>query len=729
MHPMTCRTGLVAVALCTPLVLWDCSSSEAPSVPTAITISPTSFIFGALGRTQRFTAVVKDQHGNPMTGVKVTWSSTNGTVVTVDTTGIATAVANGTAQLTAVSGSATQYAGITVGQVAAAVVKISGDGQSGTVGQSLANPLIVQVSDSTAHLINGATVGFAVTSGAGSVGTPATATGANGQAQTTWTLGTAAGSQTVSASVSGAATATFGATGNAAAAKTVAKQAGDLQSTTTGAAVPIAPAVIVKDSYSNAKPGVTVTFSVAAGHGSVVGGTQTTDANGIATLGRWSLGNVGTDTLTATVSGSGITGNPAVFTAISMPAGAPTTVALLSGNNQPGLVGFGVNVRPAVLVTNSSGNPVPNTSVTFAVTGGGGSVAGGTTTTNANGIAQPTKWTLGGAPGVNTMSATVAGSGITGNPVSFADTGVAGVFTIQLQYYGHVTPTSAEQAAFNSAVAKWQSIIYRHYGPAVQVSDTAGTCGAGEPALNTNITDVLILASFDSIDGPGKTLAEAGPCFLRILNSQALVGIMKFDTADVGALVTSGQLNEVVLHEMNHVLGFGTVWSMPSPFLNYNCLQLASSPPGTLLDTYFSCANGGQNALAIFDSIGGTSYTGAGQTVGGHKVPVENCANAPITYPTCGAGTVNSHWRETVFGNELMTGYINPGTNPLSVLSVAAQQDIGYTVNYDGADAYSAVFTAPAAGGAARLYLGDDTRRGPMYFVDALGTVKAVVRR
>ncbi|HXY18673.1 MAG TPA: hypothetical protein VEH83_01610 [Gemmatimonadales bacterium] len=726
---MTYRTGLVAVALCAPLVLWNCSSSEAPSVPTAITISPGSFVFGALGRTQRFSAVVKDQHGNPMTGVKVAWSTTNGAVVTVDTTGLATAVANGTAQLTAASGSATQNAGITVGQVAAAVVKISGDAQSGVVGQTLANPLIVQVSDSTAHLISGATVGFAVTSGTGSVGSPSAATGANGEAQTTWTLGTTAGSQTVSASVAGAPAATFAATGTAAAAKSVAKQAGDLQSTTTGAAVPIPPAVIVRDSFNNAKAGVTVTFSAATGHGSVTGGTQTTNAGGIATVGGWSLGNVGTDTLTATVSGTGITGNPAIFTATSVSAGAPTGVAVLSGNNQPGLVGYGVNLRPAVLVTNASHNPVPNTSVTFAVTGGGGSVTGGTATTNANGIAQPTKWTLGGSPAVNTMSATVAGSGITGNPVVFSDTGVAGEFTILLQYYGHVTPTSAEQAAFNAAVAKWQSIIYRHYGPAVPVSDTANTCGAGEPALNTSVTDVLILASFDSIDGPGKTLAEAGPCFLRIANTQALVGIMKFDTADVGSLVSSGQLNEVVLHEMNHVLGFGTVWSMPSPFFDYNCLQLPSSPPGTLLDTYFDCANGGQNAVAIFDSIGGTSYTGAGQTVGGQKVPVENCANAPYTYPTCGAGTVNSHWRETVFGNELMTGYINAGTNPLSVLSVAAQQDLGYTVNYDAADPYSAVFTAPAAAGAARLYLGDDTRHGPMYFVDALGNLKAVVRR
>ena len=732
MHPLTRRTGLGFVALCLPLLLETCKSSESPGVPTTIVVSPASFTFGALGRTQRFTAVVKDQRGTAITGARVTWSTNNPAVVTVvDTSGVATAVANGNAQVVATAGSATQPAAVVVGQVPAAVVKVSGDAQSGTVGQALTNPLVVQVNDSTAHLISGVVVSFAVTSGGGTLGTPGPTTGVNGQAQTTWTLGGTAGGQAVTATpAGGTASASFAATAAAGAAKSVAKQAGDGQTTTTGATVAIAPAVIVRDSFNNPKPGVTVTFSVNAGHGTLTAATPTTNSAGVAAVGSWALGNIGTDSLTATVSGSGITGNPVTFTATSQSVGAPASVALLVGNNQPGLVGYGVNVRPAVVVRNASNSPVPNATVTFAVAGGGGSVTGGTATTNANGVAQVSKWTLGASPGVNTLTATVTGTGITGNPVTFADTGVAGQFTIGLQYYGNVTPSSAEQAAFTGAVTRWQQIIYRHYGPPVTISgDTANSCGAGEPAKNGTITDVLILASFDSIDGAGKTLAEAGPCYLRTANSQALVGIMLFDTADVGSLVTSGQLNEVVLHEMNHVLGFGTVWNMPSPFFNFNCLQLASNPPGTLLDTYFACVNGGAHAAAVFDSIGGTSYTGAGQTVGGHIVPLENCANAPVTYPTCAGGTVNSHWRETVFGNELMTGYINAGTNPLSVLSVAAQQDIGYTVNYDGADPYTQVFTAPAAGGAAPRAMGDDIHHGPMYFVDAAGRVKAVVRR
>jgi len=720
-------TGFVLVALAVPLLV-TCKGSTEASAPTSIVITPSAATLAAIGRSQQFTAVVNDQHGQALPNAVVSWSSSDTTVVKVVTvTGFATAVANGGALVKATSGAAVKTAPVTVAQVAGQVAMVSGDLQSQTVGKALGQPLVVQVNDSTGHAIPGATVTFAVTAGAGSLGTPKPATGANGQAQTTWTLGPTSGVQAVTASVTGgAAPATFSATANPGAAKSVAKQAGDGQSRSTGVTVATPPAVLVRDTFNNAVPGVTVTFSVPAGSGSITGASRVTNSSGIAAVGSWTLGNVGTDSLVATVTGSGIANNPVTFTATSTAAGAPANVAVVAGNNQPGLVGYGVNVRPAVLVTDAGSGPVPNATVTFAVQSGGGSVTGGSATTNGSGIAQVGKWTLGASAGINTLTATVTGTGISGNPLTFTDTAVAGQFTIQLQYYGNYTPTAAEQAAFTAAVTRWQQIIYRHWGGPVSLADTAGTCGGGEPALNTTITDVLILASFDSIDGTGKILAESGPCFLRTSNGQAVMGVMKFDTADVAGLITSGQLNEVVLHEMNHVLGFGTLWSLSSPFPNVNCLQLPSNPPGTLLDTYFSCTGGPANALAEFDSVGGATYTGAGQAYGGNRVPVENCANAPYTYSTCGAGTANGHWRETVFGNELMTGYINSGTNPLSVLSIAADQDLGYTVNYDAADPYTHVFTAPAASGAAPLYLGNDIRHGPIYLVDALGRVVGV---
>ena len=55
---------------------------------------------------------------------------------------------------------------------------------------------------------------------------------------------------------------------------------------------------------------------------------------------------------------------------------------------------------------------------------------------------------------------------------------------------------------------------------------------------------------------------------------------------------------------------------------------------------------------------------------------------------TGGPGTRDSHWREAVFGNELMTGFINQGVNPVSRLTIASLADLGYQVNLEAADAY-----------------------------------------
>ncbi len=335
-------------------------------------------------------------------------------------------------------------------------------------------------------------------------------------------------------------------------------------------------------------------------------------------------------------------------------------VAILLGDHQPGLVGYGVNVRPAVLVTNGASTPVSNATVTFTVQSGGGSVTGGTVLTNAAGVAQVGKWTLGATAGVNTLTATATGAGIVGNTVTFTDTALAAnQYTIQIQYFGP-TPSATVQAAMNAAVARWQQLIYRAIG-SIPINEPAGACLAGTPAINTTVSNLLIQAEFDSIDGPGKILGQAGPCLVRNTSGLTAVGVMEFDTADIATLISNGQLNEVMLHEMGHVIGFGTLWdNAPN-----NCLQLPDTiPGGAVHDTYFSCPK----ARAAFDSIGGTSYTGASLSPpGGNKIPVENCGASTINLESsvgCGASTVNGHWREPVFRSELMTGYIDPGVEP-----------------------------------------------------------------
>ena len=180
---------------------------------------------------------------------------------------------------------------------------------------------------------------------------------------------------------------------------------------------------------------------------------------------------------------------------------------------------------------------------------------------------------------------------------------------------------------------------------------------------------------------------------------------MHFDTADVANLENSGQFKSVILHEMGHVLGFGTIWDAG----DLNLVAGPTSSGGT--DPHFI----GSQALATFDQLGGTSYTG------GSKVPVEN---------TGGAGSLDSHWRESVFGNELMTSLLNGGvTNPLSVLTIASMGDEAYTVNYAAAEPYSHLFSLRAAPAGPPILLEDDIIHLPIYTVDRAGRITGVYRR
>ena len=157
-----------------------------------------------------------------------------------------------------------------------------------------------------------------------------------------------------------------------------------------GAVVTPSPSVIVRDQNGAPMADITVTFQVASGGGSVSGGTVNTNAEGIATVGAWTLGTVpGQNTLTAT-SGSLAA---VTFTATSTP-GVPASIAKNAGDNQTASAGAAVSAPPSAIIRDANGNPVPGVEVTFAVTGGGGSITGATQSTNSSGIATVGAWTL-----------------------------------------------------------------------------------------------------------------------------------------------------------------------------------------------------------------------------------------------------------------------------------------------------------------------------------------------
>ena len=183
---------------------------------------------------------------------------------------------------------------------------------SGVAGSPVSPAPSIVVNDQNGAPMAGAIVNFSVLSGGGTVGSASVATDASGIATVaSWTLGTTAGPNSLSASVGSLTPVTFTATGTAGAAASLTKLAGDNQSGAAGDAAPITPSVVVRDANGNAKAGVVVTFTVVSGGGSVTGGTPTSDAAGVATVGSWILGATGTNTLTASAPGV----PPVTFTA------------------------------------------------------------------------------------------------------------------------------------------------------------------------------------------------------------------------------------------------------------------------------------------------------------------------------------------------------------------------------------------------------------------------------
>jgi hypothetical protein len=358
----------------------------------------------------------------------------------------------------------------------------------------------------------------------------------------------------------------------------------------------------------------------------------------------------------------------AILSACSDNSGPPGGIGQLAsiiirpgGNNELALAGTALPAPVIVVPVDGQNQTVPNQTATFAVIAGGGAIPNTTGTVNSDGSITAPTWTLGNSAVTQTLQVTVGSVSTNVNAI------VNTAYTIDVRFFGR-TLTATQKALFTNAAARIRAFVVGQLPP-VTTSNTNvsadSTCGAhGVANLSEQIPGVIIFASIDSIDGPGKILAQSGPCYIRNsasgLDFRTSVGIMKFDSADINSLDINGNLQEVITHEMMHVVGFGSFWD---------------STAKKLLINY------GPNV----------SYIGAGGIAGCQQLGAAvTCASSvPVEGSATGTGTNNSHWRETTFGNELMTGFLNRGTNPLSVMSIRSLADLNYTVNPAAADPYT----------------------------------------
>ena len=222
----------------------------------------------------------------------------------------------------------------------------------------------------------------------------------------------------------------------------------------------------------------------------------------------------------------------------------------------------------------------------------------------------------------------------------------ASAFNIDLVYVGS-TPARRVQSAFETAAARWERIIAQDI-PNHQLSSSGRSLlerlypGITAPEV---VDDLVVYVEVLEIDGPSGTLGQAGRLVYRVPSSLPIASYVELDQDDLARL-SNQKLTDLILHELGHTLGFGI-----GPWKNHNLLKNPSldvngDPIIPAPDTYFS----GANAIAAFNAAGGSSYTGA-------KVPVEN------TYG--GSGGQDSHWRESVLVNELMTPLLQRDGQPV----------------------------------------------------------------
>ena len=279
--------------------------------------------------------VVRDNRGNPVLGVTVTFTASTGVV-----TG-ASAVTNAAGQATVGSWRLGNTAGVqtlTASIVNVPTVTFTATATAGAaanvvvVGDSVApnfpvnsfiSPLpTARVVDANGNPVSGAAVTFESLDGTNTLTGATRTTGTDGLAQlTSWRIGTTAGVYRLRVLVNGLTLTpdvTWRVTGTALAASQAAALSAATQSATAGTAVASIPTVLVTDQFNNPVLGVTVTFAVGTGSGTISGGTTVTavtDANGLASSGAWVMPTgSGARTVTATVSGS-ILGSPITFTA------------------------------------------------------------------------------------------------------------------------------------------------------------------------------------------------------------------------------------------------------------------------------------------------------------------------------------------------------------------------------------------------------------------------------
>ena len=696
-----------------------------PPRPATITIEPASATLTYITQTTPFSANVRDQFGSSM-AVTVTWSGSDDNVFTVDANGSVTAVGNGSATLTASTADISATAQVTVRQRASAVGIVSGNNQEALRNEPLPEPLVVQVEDRGGFGVSGLPVVFRPSAESGSASPDSVVTDDQGQASTTWTLGSKFGAQSLTIWAPGGVQ-------NIAAARATSDN-------------PLPDLSVERFDVSREEPSTLEMIEVGALIGNN-GDGQSPDSFAVSLL----LDGAPLETVQVAQLQPEDTAHVSFAAAGPFDRGTRRLAVVIdpdetidewerannTGEKQLTVLNQEViALGQAVTVSSSTVDEVllfriditeaSDEALNVELSGGSGDadmfvhydsrpdhhykyecLSGNAASDELCQMVPTRMGTYHVAVhaftefGPSTLTVTVGGK-----PVE--------PFDIELVFLDG--GTAAQDQVMRDAAKRWESVIVRGADDLTyQEAVPAGACGPGSPAIAAGevIDDIRIYITIDSIDGAGGILGRAAPCSQRLIRfeasdtiyQEALRGFIELDEDDVNRLEAQGALVNTVTHEYAHVLGFGTLWG------DHDLLRNPSRSGNSNADTHFV----GPLARSAFDASGGRSYRGA-------KVPVESGGRQ---------GSSDSHWRESVLEAELMTPFLTIGREPLSRITIESMADLGYGVNLSAAESYrvtgSGAPDAAAQPDGPVIDLSNDIARIPVRVYDQKGRLVRIV--
>ncbi len=628
--------------------------------------------------------VVKDQYGNTIPGATVTYTAP-GTGASASTSAAAVTNAAGQTQVTATANTTAgtytvtaTVAGVATGAnfaltntagVPSSIAVVSGSGQSATVGTADAAALIVVVKDQYGNTVPGATVTYTAPGTGASASTSAAAvTNAAGQTQVTATANTTAGTFTVTATVAGVATgAGFTLTNTAGSAASIAVVSGTPQSHAVAGAFAAPLVVVVKDQYGNTIPGATVTYTApGTGASASTSAAAVTNAAGQTSVTATANTTAGTYTVTATVAG---VATGADF-ALTNTAGAPASIAVVSGSGQSATVGTADAAPLVVEVKDQYGNTVPGATVTYTVPGTGASASTtAAAVTNASGQTSVTA-TANTTAGTYTVTATVAGVA-TGTNFTLTNTAGSPASIAVVSGSGQSATVGTADGAPLVVVVKDQ---YGNTVPGATVTYTAPGTGA---SASTSAAAVTNASGQTQVTATANTTAGTYTVTASVSGAATGAGFTLTNTAGAAAsiAVVSGTPQSQVI---------STAYATPLVVVVKD--QYGNTVPGAAV-TYTAPATGASASLssaAVTNASGQTSVTAtANGTVGAYSVSatvsgaatpatfaLSNSAGAPASISVVSGGTQSTAVL-TAFGAPLVVVVRDSGNNPLAGVTVA----------------------------------------------------------